>query len=285
MFTGLEHTEILYGVSHLIDLCFRNSGKQLIAIGYKNVYYSNVKSYNNTVYLDKWDCKNLVEFLLNNTYIQFAGKLFKQVIGVPMGANSSPALADCTLAWFEFEFLSNPRNSQQARQANHSIRYIDDILSVNNPNFSTIADTIYPKSLPLECTSQIDRCNYLDMSLDISSGGKLGVKIFQKTDSFNFPVIRYGFHDSNVHSSVGTKVFYSELIRFARVTNDSSNFCLRSRELFECFVNHGYPKHSLVDKIIDFLKNNGILLNKFGFRNYKNALDFMSICFGCKLTI
>ena len=51
-------------------------------------------------------CK-MIEFLINNIFVQFGGHLFRQVIGIPMGKNCAPLLADLFLYSYENEFLDN----------------------------------------------------------------------------------------------------------------------------------------------------------------------------------
>ena len=38
-------------------------------------------------------CK-MTEFLIDNIFVQFGGRLFRQVIGIPMGTNCAPLPAD-----------------------------------------------------------------------------------------------------------------------------------------------------------------------------------------------
>ena len=51
-------------------------------------------------------CK-MIEFLIDNIFVQFEGRLFRQVIGIPMGTNCAPLLADLFLYSYENEFLDN----------------------------------------------------------------------------------------------------------------------------------------------------------------------------------
>ena len=41
-------------------------------------------------------CK-MIEFLIDNIFVQFGGRLFRQAIGIPMGTNCAPLLADLFL--------------------------------------------------------------------------------------------------------------------------------------------------------------------------------------------
>jgi hypothetical protein len=36
----------------------------------------------------------MLEFLIDNVFISFGGTLFQQVVGIPMGTNCAPLLAD-----------------------------------------------------------------------------------------------------------------------------------------------------------------------------------------------
>ena len=46
----------------------------------------------------------MVEFLIDNIFVKFGGCLFRQVIGIPMGTNCAPLLADLFLYSYESEF-------------------------------------------------------------------------------------------------------------------------------------------------------------------------------------
>ena len=39
----------------------------------------------------------MLEFLVDNIFVVFAGKVFQQVVGIPMGTNCDPLLADIFL--------------------------------------------------------------------------------------------------------------------------------------------------------------------------------------------
>ena len=61
-------------------------------------------------------CK-MIEFLIDNIFVQFGGRLFRQVIGIPMGTNCAPLLADLFLYSYENEFLDNMIRSGHRRLA------------------------------------------------------------------------------------------------------------------------------------------------------------------------
>jgi hypothetical protein len=57
---------------------------------------------------------------------------------------------------------------------NHSYRYIDDVLSINNHIFHNYVHTIYLDELDIKYTTETDiSASYLDILLNIDSNGKL----------------------------------------------------------------------------------------------------------------
>ena len=47
----------------------------------------------------------MLTFLLDNIFIQFGKKLYREVVGIPMGTNCAPLVADLFLFWYEWDFV------------------------------------------------------------------------------------------------------------------------------------------------------------------------------------
>ena len=65
------------------------------------------------------DIITMLEFLVNNIFVVFVGKVFQQIIGIPMGTNCAPLLADIFLYSYEAEViqsLPSAGNKQLASQ-------------------------------------------------------------------------------------------------------------------------------------------------------------------------
>ena len=93
-------------------------------------------------------CK-MIEFLVDNIYVRFGGQLFRQMVGIPMGTNCAPLLADLFLYSYENEFLDKlikEGKRKLARQFNLSYRYIDDLISFNNKRFKEFISIFTPKN-------------------------------------------------------------------------------------------------------------------------------------------
>ena len=62
-----------------------------------------------------WSCQKVCEalvYLLDNIFIRFGTKLYRQIIGISMGTNSAPLVADLFLFCYERDFMKylSPEN-------------------------------------------------------------------------------------------------------------------------------------------------------------------------------
>ena len=46
-----------------------------------------------------------LSYLLDNNFIKFGTKLHRQIVGIPMGTNGAPFVADLFLFWNENDFM------------------------------------------------------------------------------------------------------------------------------------------------------------------------------------
>ena len=85
---------------------------------------------------------SFVQYLLiDNISVLIGNSVFRQVVGIPMGTNSAPLLADLFLHTFEYDFILT------------TFRYIDDLFSVNNDSFEEYISSIYPSEMELKDTT------------------------------------------------------------------------------------------------------------------------------------
>jgi hypothetical protein len=99
------------------------------------------------------DIINMLEFLIDNLFVIFAGCVFQQTVGIPMGTNCAPLLANLFLYSYEADFIQGllKKNEKKlARSFNFKFRYIDDVLSLNNSRFGDFVDRIYPIELEIK---------------------------------------------------------------------------------------------------------------------------------------
>jgi hypothetical protein len=53
----------------------------------------------------EFDIINILEFLIDNIFVFFGGRVFQQTVGIPMGTNCAPLLSDLFLFSYEADFI------------------------------------------------------------------------------------------------------------------------------------------------------------------------------------
>ncbi len=144
----------------------------------------------------------------------------------------------CSNLKFMINLIKNDR--KLVRLLSNNSQYLDDILVINVKGFGKIAPKIYPKELNLENTSESDTHDtFLDLDITIIND-KFNVRIYYKTDHFNFEIISFTFPESNIHSQIGYKTFYSQLFRFYQLCSNLNNFEICAQLVFKKLISRGY---------------------------------------------
>ena len=98
-------------------------------------------------------------FLFDNNFIRFGTKLYRQVVGTPMGTNCAPLVVDLFLFCYEMDFmmsLSDDRQADFIDAFNTTFRYLDDVLNINNVYFGYMVGQIYHSELQLNKSNTSD---------------------------------------------------------------------------------------------------------------------------------
>ena len=186
-----------------------------------------------------------VKFVINlsledNIFIRFGTKLYRQVVGIPMGTNCAPLVADLFLFCYERDFMMSLSDDKQADVIdafNTTSRYLDDILNINNVFFDNMVSQIYPSELQLNKANASDtEAAFLDLHLSISND-IVSTKIYDKRDDFDFEIVNFPFLDGDVPRSTSYGVYISQLIRFARASSYVADFNTRNKLLTLNFLN------------------------------------------------
>ena len=99
-----------------------------------------------------------------------------------------------------------------ARRFNNTMRYIDDLLVLNNTNFSDAIQDIYPSDLQLKKTTESTTAlSYIDILITIEHG-KYSTTLYDKWDSFQFDIVNFPDMSSNIPSKPAYGVYFSQLV-------------------------------------------------------------------------
>ena len=169
----------------------------------------------------------------------FGGRVFQQTVCIYMGTNCAPILADVFRYSYEADFIQGllKKNEKKLAQSfNFTFRYIDDVLSLNNSRIGDFADCI-------KDTTDTDRsASYLDLHvhLQIDSEGRLGTKLYEKRDDFNFHIVNFPFICSNIPAATEYGVYLSQMIRYSRACGSYQDFIDRGLLLTRKLANEGF---------------------------------------------
>ena len=191
----------------------------------------------------------MIEFLVDNVYVRFGGQLFRQTVGIPMGAKCAPLFADLFLHSYENEFLDKlikEGKRKLARRFNLSYRYIDDLISFNNKRFKEFISDTYPQRTHNFRNDRIYvSASYLDLLFTRYKNNNITTKLYDKRDTFGFHIVNFPFMSSNIPSAPGYGVYASKLIRYARCCSNYSDLVSRHRALVSRLLSQGYKVNRL----------------------------------------
>ena len=70
-----------------------------------------------------------LKFFIENVYFEVGGKLIRQKIGIPIGMDPAPFLANLFLAYYEIHWVKKIQRTDygRARKYNNNFRFIDDL--------------------------------------------------------------------------------------------------------------------------------------------------------------
>lgn len=278
LYTSLPQVKLMDASKSIISKAFENN-KFLITNGYKTYWSSNQ--------VDKgyicFTCKQFIDtllFLIQNSYLNFGDKIFLQVVGIPMGANYSPLIADLFLFYCEYQFMALISKQGCNFKFNYITRYIDDVAAINCSTFHAYLKDIYPPELEITCTSTSDNnIQYLDLSLILLQDHQINFTVFDKRDNFDFAIINFPFSSSNIPMQILYAVYISQLYRFARCCSSLNFFKERHKLLVSKLLNQGYNKSKLQSTFNKFISKTKHCTNYLPINLYINNINSFSQLF------
>ena len=100
-----------------------------------------------------------LHYLLDYIFIRFGSKLYKQIVGIPMGINCAHLVADLFLFCYARDFMFSLSDNHQTNiieAFNYTFRYLDALLNSDNPYFEQMVGQIYPTELQLNKANSSD---------------------------------------------------------------------------------------------------------------------------------
>ena len=242
--------------------CYNDSKHKIHVNNYNDTWCKR----KNTYVVSKYQLIEYICYLIDNIYIHVNNNMFRQVIGIPMGTDCAPFLANLYLYALEFKFLDtlSKKNIRLARKFSNSFRYIDDLLMFNNDGImDEYKYEIYPKELILNKENKNDKhCNFLDISMNIINT-HIVTSIYDKKDAFNFKVNSFPNLSGNVHYAHSHGIIISQLLRYCKACLQVEDFIFRSRIMVTKLKNQYFNIKLLKHKFSHFYDKYYHMIQKY----------------------
>ena len=211
---------------------------------------------------------NEIDTIVDNSYIVFHGKVYRQKIGIPMGTNCAPFLANIFLHTYEYDYLTKlvaDGHIETAKLLANTYRYQDDCVAINdNGAFKEHFSFIYPTEMTLENTNISKAvCTFLDLRISVFRG-KFRYCSYDKRRDFNFDICNYPNLMGNVPWGGSYGVYTSQLVRFCEINLNVETFVSDIKYMTEKFVKQGFLKSMLKDIYLKFTNKYFYKWGKYG---------------------
>ena len=203
---------------------------------------------------------------MENIYVQFDGMVYQQIVGIPMGTNCAPLIADLFLYCYERDFMSDLQKSKRfdlIDMFNDTSRYLDDIFTIDNPEFEKHIPDIYPAELQLNKANTSDtETSFLDLNIKVI-GSDIHTSVYDKRDDFGFPIVNFPWLSGDVPRLPSYGIYISQSVRFARCCTSVFDFHSKNLQITSKLLTQGYRYHKLRKTFGKFFRSYSELLSKF----------------------
>ena len=173
------------------------------------------------------EIKSCLEFLINNSFFQVGSKIFRQVIGIPMGSDSASFFANLFLFFYESRWLKSIKNTNYgvARKFGNIFRFIDDLVAINDGNeFENHFNKIYLDELILKKENiSHTETTFLDLQLCINEG-QIQISSYDKRNCYNFNAVKFPYKSSTIPSNMFFANINAEILRICQATSSVVQF-------------------------------------------------------------
>ena len=153
---------------------------------------------------------------MENIYVHFGGMVYQQKVGIPMGTNCAPLISDLILYCYERDFMSNLQKSKRfdlIDKFNDTSRYLDEIFTIDNPDFAEHIPDIYRRELQLNKANTSDKeTSFSDLNIKVV-GSNIHTSVYDKCDDFGFPIVNFPWLNGDVPRLPSYGIYISQLVK------------------------------------------------------------------------
>ena len=256
LYTKIEHEALLAEMKWLIRGAFEDSGKKKIAVYSKEAKWVD-QGREGTKTVDEKELIEMVEYLVTNMMIIYGDKVYSQWIGIPMGTDCAPFLANLYLFALEYKWMTkieeeNDVEKLRILENSWRSRYIDYFFSINGTEL-------------------------LEEELGELYRGlrRRTRRITNKRDDFPFEARRFPDLEGNVHHRRAHGMVMGQVGRFVKSNDTVARFEERMKDMTTRLLDQHFVRSIIEEKIRKYYSRNADAVKKYG----KDESEFVAECF------
>ena len=208
----------------------------------------------------------MLDILIDNLFFQMGNRVYKQVIGIPMGVDPAPFMANLYLYYDESTYMEQlaKTNYGEAKKYNKIQCYIDDLFALNNDGRIELnKELIYHKDLQLNKENEDDsNVTFLDLQICIKDN-TVCTTTYDKREDFSFEIVAYPDLSGNIPKRQAYGVCTSQLLRHAGNCTHLEDFAEKCATLIKKLQTNGFNHRTLMKTICITLDKNGWISRKY----------------------
>ena len=165
-----------------------------------------------------------------------------------MDTNCAPLIADLFLYCYERYFMFDLNKSKRHElidMFNDTYRYLDNIFTIDNPDFEKYVPDIYTAELQLYKTNTSDKeISFLDLNINVIGSG-IHTSVYDKRDDFGFPIVNFPWLSGDVPRLQSYGIYISQTVKFARCCTTVLDFHSKHLQITLKLLTQGYRYHKL----------------------------------------
>ena len=224
LYTKIPLEDLKEKLQNVISKAFKGGCNQYIRVSRTEARWNNQR--NRQTY-SKEQIFKMLDLVIENSFFTFGSTLYRQKIGIPMGIDPAPQMANLYLYYYEAAYMEKltKENYGAARKFNFTSRFIDDLATLNNDGqLMKEKEKIYPDELKLNLENPDDQhATFLDLNIAIEQT-KFNTKTYDKREDFNFDIVNFPDLAGNIPHRAAYGVYISQIIRYARLCSRFEDF-------------------------------------------------------------
>ena len=255
----------------------------------KAVWASSIPKHGNWVQLPITKFLTLHKWLTTNCFVRLGDRIWKQILGIPMGFSCSPLWCNLYLLSYEIKFiqrLARLGKADMMTKFQFAFRYIDDLCWLNVGNAEIFLDPqqprtpdnpfwIYPLDI-IEIKTEVSQFSQIApkhgiiahfmnvlIHVDEETSGKYTMQKFDKRRDLPFKYTQFIMFKSNRPVKQAYNVVISQTVPILYLSNNAAVAAQEVIALFTVLSSNGFRIQKLRQTVVTFLVNNHFPAIKF----------------------